>query len=188
MLSQIQWYDNLIVPVVDSLKYLTSLNYDVLACILHWSLFIYWANNRHVCVFLEAVGFYAVLLNSVFRLHHWGSGQSREREDEAWRHHHLLMASKYVASVNRPVTVRQSHHSYACKRRETCLMLYLVSNLHLFCLSTKAWQACVEPCSGNTQLSWLAFFSMSPISLKQGRGGFDPNYNSVTGLQGWNSM
>lgn len=35
MLSQIQWYDNLIVPVVDSLKYLTSLNYDVLACILH---------------------------------------------------------------------------------------------------------------------------------------------------------
>ncbi|XP_037543995.1 THO complex subunit 2 isoform X2 [Nematolebias whitei] len=31
MLSQIQWYDNLIVPVVDSLKYLTSLNYDVLA-------------------------------------------------------------------------------------------------------------------------------------------------------------
>lgn len=34
MLSQIQWYDNLIVPVVDSLKYLTSLNYDVLACIL----------------------------------------------------------------------------------------------------------------------------------------------------------
>ncbi len=34
MLSQIQWYDNLIGPVVDSLKYLTSLNYDVLACIL----------------------------------------------------------------------------------------------------------------------------------------------------------
>lgn len=38
MLSQIQWYDNLIVPVVDSLKYLTSLNYDVLACILNVSL------------------------------------------------------------------------------------------------------------------------------------------------------
>ncbi|XP_061818177.1 THO complex subunit 2 isoform X1 [Nerophis lumbriciformis] len=35
MLSQIQWYDNLIAPVVDSLKYLTSLNYDVLAyCII----------------------------------------------------------------------------------------------------------------------------------------------------------
>ncbi|XP_015255221.1 PREDICTED: THO complex subunit 2 isoform X3 [Cyprinodon variegatus] len=35
MLSQIQWYDNLIVPVVDSLKFLTSLNYDVLAyCII----------------------------------------------------------------------------------------------------------------------------------------------------------
>uniref|UniRef100_A0A3Q2NPJ1 THO complex subunit 2 n=1 Tax=Fundulus heteroclitus TaxID=8078 RepID=A0A3Q2NPJ1_FUNHE len=34
MLSQIQWYDNLIGPVVDSLKYLTSLNYDVLACII----------------------------------------------------------------------------------------------------------------------------------------------------------
>ncbi|XP_039622242.1 THO complex subunit 2 [Polypterus senegalus] len=35
MLSQIQWYDNLIMPVVDSLKYLTSLNYDVLAyCII----------------------------------------------------------------------------------------------------------------------------------------------------------
>lgn len=40
MLSQIQWYDNLIVPVVDSLKYLTSLNYDVLACILRCSFFI----------------------------------------------------------------------------------------------------------------------------------------------------
>lgn len=36
VLSQIQWYDNLIGPVVDSLKYLTSLNYDVLACILHF--------------------------------------------------------------------------------------------------------------------------------------------------------
>ncbi|TWW74883.1 THO complex subunit 2 [Takifugu flavidus] len=34
MLSQIQWYDNLIGPVVDSLKYLTSLSYDVFACIL----------------------------------------------------------------------------------------------------------------------------------------------------------
>uniref|UniRef100_A0A8C9V1T3 THO complex subunit 2 n=1 Tax=Scleropages formosus TaxID=113540 RepID=A0A8C9V1T3_SCLFO len=35
ILSQIQWYDNLITPVVDSLKYLTSLNYDVLAyCII----------------------------------------------------------------------------------------------------------------------------------------------------------
>uniref|UniRef100_A0A673WPC3 THO complex subunit 2 n=1 Tax=Salmo trutta TaxID=8032 RepID=A0A673WPC3_SALTR len=35
ILSQIQWYDNLIGPVVDSLKYLTSLNYDVMAyCII----------------------------------------------------------------------------------------------------------------------------------------------------------
>ncbi|CAL8281423.1 unnamed protein product [Arctogadus glacialis] len=35
ILSQIQWYDNLIGPVVDSLKYLTSLNYDLLAyCII----------------------------------------------------------------------------------------------------------------------------------------------------------
>ncbi|XP_062856432.1 THO complex subunit 2 isoform X2 [Trichomycterus rosablanca] len=35
VLSQIQWYDNLITPVVDSLKYLTSLSYDVLAyCII----------------------------------------------------------------------------------------------------------------------------------------------------------
>ncbi|XP_073455534.1 THO complex subunit 2 [Aquarana catesbeiana] len=35
ILSQIQNYDNLITPVVDSLKYLTSLNYDVLAyCII----------------------------------------------------------------------------------------------------------------------------------------------------------
>ncbi|XP_066104711.1 THO complex subunit 2 isoform X8 [Saccopteryx bilineata] len=35
ILSQIQKYDNLITPVVDSLKYLTSLNYDVLAyCII----------------------------------------------------------------------------------------------------------------------------------------------------------
>ncbi|KAJ8254926.1 hypothetical protein GJAV_G00198930 [Gymnothorax javanicus] len=35
ILSQIQWYDNLITPVVDSLKYLTSLSYDVLTyCII----------------------------------------------------------------------------------------------------------------------------------------------------------
>ncbi|XP_069749018.1 THO complex subunit 2 isoform X5 [Narcine bancroftii] len=35
ILSQIQKYDNLIIPVVDSLKYLTSLNYDILAyCII----------------------------------------------------------------------------------------------------------------------------------------------------------
>ncbi|XP_023214734.1 THO complex subunit 2-like, partial [Centruroides sculpturatus] len=34
ILSQIQTWDNLIVPVVDSLKFLTSLSYDVLACIL----------------------------------------------------------------------------------------------------------------------------------------------------------
>lgn len=40
MLSQIQRYDNFIIPVVDSLKYLTPLAYDVLACIPpsndHW--------------------------------------------------------------------------------------------------------------------------------------------------------
>lgn len=34
VLSQIQRYDNFISPVVDSLKYLTPLGYDVLACIL----------------------------------------------------------------------------------------------------------------------------------------------------------
>ena len=34
LLSQIQKYDNFIGPVVDSLKYLTPLAYDVLACIL----------------------------------------------------------------------------------------------------------------------------------------------------------
>lgn len=50
MLSQIQWYDNLIVPVVDSLKYLTSLNYDVLACILHQSLLNKSASNGCVRV------------------------------------------------------------------------------------------------------------------------------------------
>ena len=33
VLSQIQKYDNIIIPVVDSLKYLTPLAYDVLACI-----------------------------------------------------------------------------------------------------------------------------------------------------------
>ncbi len=62
--------------------------------------------------------FYTVPLNSVFRLHHWGSGQSREGEDEAWRHHHLFVASEYV---------QQSRHSFACKRRETvwCFNEYL---------------------------------------------------------------
>lgn len=34
VLSQIQRYDNFIGPVVDSLKFLTSFSYDVLACIL----------------------------------------------------------------------------------------------------------------------------------------------------------
>ena len=34
ILSQIQKYDNFIGPVVDSLKYLTPMSYDVLACIL----------------------------------------------------------------------------------------------------------------------------------------------------------
>ncbi len=32
VLSQIQKYDNFIIPVVDSLKYLTPMAYDVLAC------------------------------------------------------------------------------------------------------------------------------------------------------------
>ncbi|XP_059482003.1 THO complex subunit 2 isoform X2 [Neocloeon triangulifer] len=34
VVTQIQVYDNLIIPVVDSLKYLTSLSYDVLGCCL----------------------------------------------------------------------------------------------------------------------------------------------------------
>lgn len=34
VLSQIQRYDNFISPVVDSLKYLTPMSYDILACIL----------------------------------------------------------------------------------------------------------------------------------------------------------
>ena len=33
VLSQIQNFDNLIVPVVDSLKYLSPLGYDMLSCI-----------------------------------------------------------------------------------------------------------------------------------------------------------
>lgn len=66
VLSQIQWYDNLIGPVVDSLKYLTSLNYDVLACILFFCVTI--SNGLkvlrgHLCCCV-------VPLSSVFRLHH----------------------------------------------------------------------------------------------------------------------
>jgi hypothetical protein len=34
VLSQIQRYDNFISPVVDALKYLTPMSYDILACIL----------------------------------------------------------------------------------------------------------------------------------------------------------
>lgn len=66
MLSQIQWYDNLIVPVVDSLKYLTSLNYDVLACILHCSLFTQLANNRRV--FSECFVWGSVAFSTLFHL------------------------------------------------------------------------------------------------------------------------
>ena len=35
VLKQIEKYDNLIGPVVDSLKYLTSFSYDILVCILY---------------------------------------------------------------------------------------------------------------------------------------------------------
>ena len=42
LLSQIQKYDNFIGPVVDSLKYLTPLAYDVLACILDVHSFAIW--------------------------------------------------------------------------------------------------------------------------------------------------
>ena len=42
LLSQIQKYDNFIGPVVDSLKYLTPLAYDVLACILDVQSFAIW--------------------------------------------------------------------------------------------------------------------------------------------------
>lgn len=66
MLSQIQWYDNFIAPVVDSLKYLTSLSYDILACILQSGV------NVVVCIYFVFVLF-AVLLDCVLRLHHRGS-------------------------------------------------------------------------------------------------------------------
>ena len=36
VLKQIEKYDNLIGPVVDSLKYLTSFSYDILVCILYF--------------------------------------------------------------------------------------------------------------------------------------------------------
>lgn len=62
MLSQIQWYDNFIVPVVDSLKYLTSLSYDILACILQMAV--------NVVAFYFVFVLFAVLLDCVFRLHH----------------------------------------------------------------------------------------------------------------------
>ncbi len=68
MLSQIQWYDNLIVPVVDSLKYLTSLNYDVLACILHYSIIIQcWQLTTDGCVY-ECVGDSKVLSIFLFSM------------------------------------------------------------------------------------------------------------------------
>ena len=35
VLSQVQNFDNLIIPVVDSLKYLSPLSYDMLSCILY---------------------------------------------------------------------------------------------------------------------------------------------------------
>lgn len=41
MLSQIQTYDNFITPVVDSLKYLTPLAYDMLACIQFLQLLLF---------------------------------------------------------------------------------------------------------------------------------------------------
>lgn len=75
MLSQIQWYDNLIVPVVDSLKYLTSLNYDVLACILNLFPPLLSIQIRTVDVSSLSepggrAGACILLLNSVIRLHH----------------------------------------------------------------------------------------------------------------------
>lgn len=92
MLSQIQWYDNLIGPVVDSLKYLTSLSYDVFACILQMDVCVI----SYSCLGLVLS---AVLLNRIFRLYHRGSSKSREREDEARRHSYFLMASECVLDV-----------------------------------------------------------------------------------------
>jgi len=40
-LSQIQKYDNFIGPVVDSLKFLTNMSYDVLLCILNCAMFAF---------------------------------------------------------------------------------------------------------------------------------------------------
>ena len=43
VLSQIQKYDNFIGPVVESLKFLTDMSYDVLLCIFEYVLLlVYW--------------------------------------------------------------------------------------------------------------------------------------------------
>ena len=59
VLSQIQRYDNFIIPVVDALKYLTPMAYDVLACILmcicvlRWTFLFVTRINSLSCVTFE---------------------------------------------------------------------------------------------------------------------------------------
>ena len=56
VLSQIQKYDNIIIPVVDSLKYLTPIAYDVLACILPLHvIFTYYNNHTVSCVLIWTI-------------------------------------------------------------------------------------------------------------------------------------
>lgn len=93
-----------------------------------------------VCVLL-AVGckcewwfflvFCVVALNSFFRLHHWGSGQSGEGEDEAWRHHDLFVASEYVASqLTGLLLCSPIGHLHA--KGEKLFDVFDVFNIHLF--------------------------------------------------------
>ena len=89
MLSQIQRYDNFIIPVVDSLKYLTPMAYDVLACTCTFCPNEAGSEPGLPC---PAAPVMTPGSSCCSRLHHRGSGPPSEGEAEAWRHKHLQLA------------------------------------------------------------------------------------------------
>lgn len=151
MLSQIQWYDNLIVPVVDSLKYLTSLNYDVLACILHFLLV-----NVSVDVLKEKKSRVSVLF--------------------LW----TLTSDCIIEALANPEKEKMKHDDTTLSLwlQSWCFLsqnlhenaeIEYMSHISVFLLF-KVWQVCVEPCSENTRLNWPAFCSMLPTSWRREKG------------------
>lgn len=88
-------------------------------------------------------------------------------EKEKMKHDDTTISSWLQSMWNRSNSAVIHLHA---KREEQFHLLKIWPTPVHHILSTQAWRVCVEPCSENTQSSWLAFFNMSQISWKQGRG------------------